>query len=97
MKKTWVLSMILLFAWSLPGGKTVSSADDEFVIPPLYEEARPFEDGVAFVKKDGKWGLINITGTLIVPPKYDYVGPFVEGRTEVSVGEKWGFINRNGL
>ncbi|QNK58046.1 WG repeat-containing protein [Paenibacillus sp. PAMC21692] len=97
MKKTLVLSMILLFAWSLPGGKTVSSADDEFVIPPIYDEVSPFEDGVAFVKKDGKWGLINITGTLIVPPKYDYVGPFVEGRAEVSVGEKWGFINRNGL
>ena len=30
----------------------------EWIIPPDYEEANPFQEGLAAVKKEGKWGYI---------------------------------------
>src|SRR5882762_9132873 len=36
-------------------------------IPPQYEYAEDFEYGLAVVKQNGKWGVINNKGELIVP------------------------------
>lgn len=37
------------------------------------EETSAFVRGVAYVKKNGKWGLLKIDGTWLVEPKYDQV------------------------
>ncbi|MFL5727941.1 MAG: WG repeat-containing protein, partial [Cytophagaceae bacterium] len=38
-----------------------------------YEEAKPFKNGVAFVKQNGKWGVISDKGKEILPAVYDQV------------------------
>ena len=41
------------------------------VIALQYEDARDFSNGVAPVKKDGKWGYINTAGETVLPFAYD--------------------------
>ena len=36
-------------------------------IPCIYDEVKPFLNGLANVKKDGKWGYINIAGEEVLP------------------------------
>ncbi len=38
-----------------------------------FEEAAPFKNGYAFVKRNGKWGAINETGALVIPAKYEQI------------------------
>lgn len=49
------------------------------VVPPAYDRARPFSDGVARVARDERWGLIDAAGNAVVPPTYALLGPFSEG------------------
>lgn len=44
-----------------------------------FEELYPFSEGMAAVRKDGKFGFINIKGELVIPCQYLYAGPFKEG------------------
>ena len=38
------------------------NSQQQWVIPPQFEEAREFQDGKAAVRKNGKWGFINRRG-----------------------------------
>ena len=49
------------------------------MITPQYEDADSFNEGLAAVKKDGKWGYIDETGKTVIPFEYDYAFPFSEG------------------
>lgn len=58
-------------------------ADTEVAITPefiqkvhQYDELYPYSDGLAAVRKNGKYGFIDINGDLVVPCKYDQVGPY---------------------
>lgn len=48
------------------------------------------------VQRDGKWGFIDHTGTLIIPCEWDEVGTVLDGRASVQKDGKWGAINREG-
>lgn len=65
------------------------------IIPPVYDFAGTFKEGLAAVVMDGKYGFINKLGKLIIPCVYDGVGEFNEGRCIVERDEKWGMIDRN--
>ncbi len=52
-----------------------------------FAEARPFQDGRAAVKMEGKWGFINKKGSFVIPPKYLDAGSFYGGVAPVK--EKW--------
>lgn len=63
---------------SIVGFKTLQDAyfngtlpEDEFVIQPIFQEAGLFIDGVAPVKKNDKWGFIDIEGNIIIDCLYD--------------------------
>jgi hypothetical protein len=68
------------------------------------EEAHVFSDGLAAVRKEGKYGFINEKGSLIIPHAYDAVLDFSEGicgvaflaGTEDSTYYNWIFIDKNG-
>lgn len=66
-----------------------------------YDEAQYFSEGMARVKKDGKYGFVNAQGKEIVTCKYDYAYPFSNGLAKVCVGEedneKWGYVNSGGI
>ncbi|WP_433493892.1 WG repeat-containing protein [Micromonospora sp. CA-248089] len=50
-------------------------------IPPGYEEARPFHNGLAAVRQNGGWGAVDLTGEVVVPTRYHRLGtPLADGR-----------------
>ncbi|MCL2125163.1 MAG: WG repeat-containing protein [Oscillospiraceae bacterium] len=62
-----------------------------------YEDARPFADiGYAAVKNGGKWGFIDIDGTVMIDYSFDDALSFVQHLAAVRQGELWGYINANG-
>jgi WG containing repeat len=58
------------------------------VIPPQYDEARPFYDRLTAVKLDGKWGYINQKGDLVIPYQYIRANPFMFGQATVRAENK---------
>lgn len=47
--------------------------DGEMVIPLTYERATDFHGGVAFVRKNDKYGAVDAQGNTVIPFRYDYV------------------------
>ena len=39
--------------------------NNEVIIPFEYDAGTPFEGGEAKIKKDGKWGTINVEGKIV--------------------------------
>ena len=68
----------------------------KFVLEPQYEEALPYSDFIAAVKKDGKWGYINGEGKFVIEPRFENAFLFSDGAAAVEENGKWGFINRAG-
>ena len=53
-------------------------------------------DGLASVKRYGKYGFIDQTGKVVIPLKYDDALYFNEGLASVKRNGKWGFIDKDG-
>lgn len=53
------------------------------VIAPQYDDARRFSEGLAAVKKNGKWGFIDSNAVLKIPYSHFEVGDFSEGYAKV--------------
>lgn len=65
--------------------------------PAVYEAAQGFEGGVAMVKKDGLWGLINAKGEFIAKPEYAIIGRFDSyHRAPAKKGDVWGLLDLQG-
>ena len=63
---------------SLPANNLYTRTLEDFI--PLkieYDLVTVFHKGVAEVKKDDKWGLIDITGNEIIPCVYESIHPFL--------------------
>lgn len=69
-------------------------------IPPKYEAAEEFNEslGLAWVKLNGKWGVIDKAGKEVLAPKYDDKFNFSSktGFAWVMTGTKWGLIDKTG-
>lgn len=66
------------------------------VIEPEYEAIANFSEGLALLKKDGKWGYANMRGEVVIAPQFERAGDFLNGRARV---EKFGevfLINKKG-
>ena len=70
------------------------------VIPPRFESAQRFSEGLASVALDGRRGYIDATGELVLVPEQEPAGPihrqFAGGLAAVRVGKGIGFIDRAG-
>ena len=70
------------------------------VIPPQYDSADPFFEGLAQVWIGDKVGYIDTTGQIVIAPQYDpHVGTslgFSEGLARARVSEKIGYIDKTG-
>lgn len=51
----------------------------KMVIPFLYDDAMPFNEGYAAVSQNGKWGFISAWGTVLIPLQFDAALMFNEG------------------
>lgn len=71
----------------------------KFIVPiDRYYEIGNYHEGLAEVKKNGRYGLIDINGKEIVSPKYKYIRTFSDGLCLVqSTNGRWGYINENGV
>ncbi|MCL2159649.1 MAG: WG repeat-containing protein [Oscillospiraceae bacterium] len=75
----------------------------DFVIPMTFEATRPFNQGLAFAKQNGKWGFIDKSGKFVIQPEYDDVMThdisctvFDDGLALVKKDGKWGYIDKTG-
>ena len=68
---------------AMKNGKFVSQGfydtNGKVVIQPQFEFATQFREGLAAVKRGGKWGYIDRSGTLAITPKFDRAATFCEG------------------
>ena len=69
-----------------------------FAIPPIFQSASSFSEGLAAAKKEGekKSGFINSTGESVIAsnPERTYYTPFSEGLAGVSINNKGGYIDK---
>ena len=66
--------------------------DGSWAIPPQFEFARPFAEGVASVRRDGSMGYIRPDGSEALPLRYQSAGEFEKGRSEVKTDTGMGVI-----
>ena len=68
------------------------------MFPLNYDYANSFSEGLAPVKKNGKWGALNKQGKVVVPLKFEGVlGDFSNGLASVVRKDNTqGFINTKG-
>lgn len=69
---------------------------DGLYAPCVWEKADYFREGLAAVRRGGKWGFIDRRGEVAVPCVWDEAQAFADGLAAVRRGEKWGFINGRG-
>ena len=69
-----------------------------FVIPPQFDVAGYFSEGLASVKIGNKYGYIDKTGQVAIKPQFDEVEEFSEGLASVKIGDKYsyGYIDKSG-
>lgn len=70
--------------------------DGEVVVAPRFEAARPFRDGLAPVRVEGRWGYADADGRLVIHPRFDEAYPFYEGRALVVDGGRRRFLTPQG-
>lgn len=61
-----------------------------------YEDAKPFADGWAAVKKNGKWGFIDTAGDVKIDYQFDDALSFGQHLAAVQKGRYWGYISLEG-
>ena len=55
-----------------------------------------FNEGLAPLIKDGKFGYVDLQGKTAIPFEYDYTIIFAEGLAPIRKDHKWGFANKQG-
>ena len=69
----------------------------EVVIPPRYDEAGDFHEGLAAVNRKGLWGYIDHSGREVIPLTYLTASPFAGGYAAVrNFDNRVGVIDRSG-
>lgn len=58
-----------------------------------YDDVEDFSDNLACVKKDDKFGFIDVKGNEVIPCSFERAYSFAEGLALVRKGDKYGYIN----
>lgn len=72
------------------------SADGKIVIEPIFEDARPFSEGLASVQLNEKWRAIDSSGDLVIPRVHTMGLDFSGGVARFENGPLRGLISRDG-
>lgn len=73
-----------------------ADAAGRMVVPPRYELADTFSDGLALVRERGKFGYIDARGSLAIPADFLHALPFRNGIAAVRNDGDWIFLDRAG-
>ena len=105
MRSTCIFIVLLLFGvvWTVrvqAQGFTVAKygykANGIWIIDPEYDRAEAFSESMAVVRKDGKYGYIDVSGRLVIPVKYQDAGSFSAGLAPVCLYGKYGYVDKSG-
>lgn len=66
------------------------------IVPPIYDDASSFHEGMAYVKKGDFFGFIDKTGKEVIPCIYHGVSNFSQGLALAYKSEKCGYIDKSG-
>lgn len=70
------------------------------IVPFEYDEIiRTFSSGLINVRKNDKWGCLDLEGNIVIPLEYDWIFPFGKDESSTSSAKrngKWGIIDRKG-
>ena len=104
MKKILSISLSIILLSSLVGCSVNTNKSYYYkiggqireVIPLQYDHIDSFDEGLARVKVNDKWGFIDKKGKEVIPLQYDRVDFFNGGLAKVTLNGKTGFINKAG-
>jgi len=65
------------------------------VIPPQFENAMDFKEGLAPVRINRPWGYIDKDVKFAIAPQYDFASQFENGIAHIGLKGKDGFIDKN--
>ena len=68
----------------------------EMIIPPQFDRAMGFVEGLGRVGIGDKHGYIDETGKFVIPLKFDEAHAFREGLAGARIGDQFGFIDKTG-
>ncbi|HIZ85640.1 MAG TPA: WG repeat-containing protein [Candidatus Coprenecus stercoravium] len=77
-------------------GKYGYKANGIWIINPEYDRTEAFSESMAVVRKDGKYGYIDVSGRLVIPVKYQDAGAFSAGLAPVCLYGKYGYVDKSG-
>ena len=83
-----------LSGWRQPWDFADSAGN--IVIPAQYEDVSTFRNGLATVRLNGKYGLINKAGKEILPPQYNSISDYACGVMWLGTDEGYVLINQDG-
>ncbi len=68
------------------------------VAPAMFDNAKMegYNDGLAAVVYEGKWGFVNTKGEIVIPFEYEEVTSFSEGKAAVLMDGYWGYVDTAG-
>jgi hypothetical protein len=65
-------------------------------IPRRFEVAKPFSEGLAAVRIEGRYGFIDTTGKIVIAPRFQDAGDFTGEYAQILLENSAGIINRSG-
>lgn len=81
----------------ISGGKYgFMNGQGQLMIPAMYNEVGPFQEGLAVVSKEDSFGIIDKKNQVIVDFQYDEILEFVKNHAIVRKENKFGLIDRLG-
>ncbi|MGL5808110.1 MAG: WG repeat-containing protein [Xenococcaceae cyanobacterium] len=69
----------------------------KMIIPPQFDIATDFIEGLALVQNDCGWGFIDRTGKIVISPQFDKISGIIHKLIVVKVNEKYGFVNSTNM
>jgi hypothetical protein len=70
--------------------------DGSVAIPPQYQAATGFSEGLARVQRENRWGFINLAGEIVIEPTFTSCRPFAHGLAAVKDGDANLYIDTTG-
>lgn len=61
-----------------------------------FQDALPYQNNIAIIKKNNRWGLLTHQGVEIVPPKYDEIQAFENGFAQIKINSFHGVTDLKG-
>jgi hypothetical protein len=86
----------LYYFINLKGEKLGTEINDFKLIGVLGFDVKGFNDGLAAVCQNKKWGFLNSKGKVFIPLKYDDVTEFCDGSAVAKIGDKYYVLNTKG-